>query len=267
MTSLPHGCIFLTQSVVEARFLKIFKSTYSSQFLSDWAEIWYNDTDINRSASDFSISPRGARLLKSSNRFTAHNFDPIDLKLSRMMVDISPLNCSEPDFSMPFQGARFSKSSNRFTAYSIDPLWAGLFMCRGGAQNSKIFGRRHCTWSLVSPSQKSRSPWSERWPQRPFGAIFCVLFQFTILFFVEKPYFVSVVRHFSVRCFANVRIVHCNNGPPSACFRYVMSSDSYTSSHVKFVPRFSVSHINESKEELYVRSDLYARAPPGFKFF
>ena len=40
---------------------------------------------------------------------------------------------------------------------------------------SEFFANVICTCSLVSPSQKFLSPRSERWPQRPFGAIFFVI--------------------------------------------------------------------------------------------
>ena len=60
--------------------------------------------------------------LKSSNRFTAYSFYPIELKLDRTIPDINPHNRSELDFSISFQGARLLKYLNRFTAYSIHPI-------------------------------------------------------------------------------------------------------------------------------------------------
>ena len=45
-----------------------------------------------------------ARLLKSSNRFTAYIFYPIELKLGRMILDVRPNHRSKPDFSISFQG-------------------------------------------------------------------------------------------------------------------------------------------------------------------
>ena len=67
------------------------------------------DSLHNRWKSDFGIffqgsSAVGARLLKSSNQFTAYIFHLIELKLGRMMLDISPHNRFEPDFSVLFQG-------------------------------------------------------------------------------------------------------------------------------------------------------------------
>ena len=52
-----------------------------------------------------------ARLLKSSNRFTAYSSCPIELKLSAMILDISPLNRSKPDFSNSFKGALWRRAS------------------------------------------------------------------------------------------------------------------------------------------------------------
>ena len=67
-----------------------------------------------------------ARLLKSSNQFTAYNFYPIEVKFGRMILDISSLDFSEPDFSDFLLGgaveARLLRSSNRFTGYSIRPI-------------------------------------------------------------------------------------------------------------------------------------------------
>ena len=53
-------------------------------------------SQYNRLESDFSISPEGAvgaRLLRSSNRFTAYSY-PIDRKLDRFIQVISPHNPS-----------------------------------------------------------------------------------------------------------------------------------------------------------------------------
>ena len=63
----------------------------------------------SHSVPDFEISsqgePWGARLSKSSNRFTAYSSYPIELKLGRMILDISSHNRSEPEFSIHFQRA------------------------------------------------------------------------------------------------------------------------------------------------------------------
>ena len=72
----------------------------------------------------FAISSQGARFLKFSNRFTAYSFYSIELKLGRMILDISPHNRLESDFPISPGGAvraRLLKFSNRFTAYSIYP--------------------------------------------------------------------------------------------------------------------------------------------------
>ena len=67
----------------------------------------------------------GVCLLKSANRITAYISYPIELKLRRMILDISSHNCSQPDFSIlpsgPL-GTRLLKSSNQFTAYSSHPI-------------------------------------------------------------------------------------------------------------------------------------------------
>ena len=93
----------------------------------------------------------GAHLLKFSNWFTAYSFYPIELKLGRMVLDISLHNCYEQDF----RGA-------------------------GGCQNFRIFADVICTCFLVSPSQESLSLQSERWPQRPFGAIFSLVMYLSV---------------------------------------------------------------------------------------
>ena len=41
------------------------------------------------------------RLLKSSNRFTAYSIHPIELKLGRMTLDLSPHNLAESEFLLP----------------------------------------------------------------------------------------------------------------------------------------------------------------------
>ena len=68
----------------------------------------------NRSASEFPILSGGAvgvRLSNYSNQFTANNFYPIQLKLGRMIQDISPLDHSELNFSIPFQRALWRRDS------------------------------------------------------------------------------------------------------------------------------------------------------------
>ena len=59
------------------------------------------------SASDFFIFARGAvgaRLLKSSNRFTAYSSDPIELKLGRMILHMNPLDRVVWDSSISARG-------------------------------------------------------------------------------------------------------------------------------------------------------------------
>ena len=53
---------------------------------------------LNRSESDFFIFSQGARLLKSSNRFTALGIGWIEMNLERVTLDISPRIGSESDF-------------------------------------------------------------------------------------------------------------------------------------------------------------------------
>ena len=62
-----------------------------------------------------------ARLLQSSNRFTAYIIHPIEQKHCKMMIDISPHNFAEPDFPISPQGSLLGRA-NRFTAYSIYPI-------------------------------------------------------------------------------------------------------------------------------------------------
>ena len=77
-------------------------------YVADEVETSQNVVDIgahSRSVLDLAISFQGARLSKFSNRFTAYNFVPIELKLGRMIPDISPFNGAKPDFSIPSRGA------------------------------------------------------------------------------------------------------------------------------------------------------------------
>ena len=63
---------------------------------------------LDRSALDCSISPGGAvgaRLLKSSNRFTAYSSYQIELNLSRMVLEVSRLDRSASDCSIAPRGA------------------------------------------------------------------------------------------------------------------------------------------------------------------
>ena len=75
----------------------------------------------------------GARHLKSSNRYTAYNFYPIELKLGRTILNINLHNRQQD-----FLGAR------------------------EGLRILNFFADVICTCSLVSPSQKSLSPRCER---------------------------------------------------------------------------------------------------------
>ena len=64
----------------------------------------------------------GARLAKSSNRFTAYSSYPIELKLCRMMLVISLHNRSPSDFSISPRGRCGGaplEILNRFTAYKF----------------------------------------------------------------------------------------------------------------------------------------------------
>ena len=45
-----------------------------------------------------------ARLLKSSNRFTAYSSDPHELKLGRIIPNITPHNRPGPDLSFTYRG-------------------------------------------------------------------------------------------------------------------------------------------------------------------
>ena len=83
----------------------------------------------SRSVPDFSIPSQGAGwrvLLKFSNRFTAYNFHPIELKRDCMILDISSLHRSKSDvFDFLPGGAvrvRRLNSFNRLTDYSFHPI-------------------------------------------------------------------------------------------------------------------------------------------------
>ena len=118
--------------------IEIYKSIHSLQYSSDLAETWSDDTKHQSAQSCgsgcFDFFTGGvvrAHLLRSSNRFTAYSFYAIELKLGRMILDISLHNRLESDF--PFSprgavGARLLKFSNRFTAYSIYPIELKLSM-------------------------------------------------------------------------------------------------------------------------------------------
>ena len=63
--------------------------------------------------------------MKFSNRFTAYSSYPVQLKLGRMIMNISPLDRSGRNFrfhSRGAVGARLLKSLKRFTAYSVHPI-------------------------------------------------------------------------------------------------------------------------------------------------
>ena len=66
------------------------------------------------------------RLLNSLGQFTAYSIHPIELKLGKMILGISPHNLAEPDFIFPLRRCcgegRLLQSSNRFTAYSSDAI-------------------------------------------------------------------------------------------------------------------------------------------------
>ena len=108
------------------------KSHVSISFLITWP----NKLELRRMILDigadsravldfFDFLPGGAvlsRLLKSPNRFRAYTSHAIELKLGRVILDISPYNRSEPDFSISFQGGRLLKTLNRFTSHSIHPI-------------------------------------------------------------------------------------------------------------------------------------------------
>ena len=121
----------------------------------------------------------------------AYSIHPIHLKLGRIILDIGPHNrlCS-PIFrfvsrrhlgGVPLEIFKSNHSLQLSdwaeTWYddtrhlSAQSLWAGVFSEGGGRVGiSEIFAHVICTF--VSPSQKSRSLRSERWSQRPFGAVF-----------------------------------------------------------------------------------------------
>ena len=69
------------------------------------------------------------RLLKSSDRFGVYSSYPIELKLGRMILIISPHNRSASNFSIPSGGAvglRLFKSSSAFTTDNFYPIELNL---------------------------------------------------------------------------------------------------------------------------------------------
>ena len=67
------------------------------------------------SASDFRFPPHyGARLLKSSNRFTAYNFYPIELKFGKMILEYQSAQSLGAGFSDVFPGALWGRASRNF---------------------------------------------------------------------------------------------------------------------------------------------------------
>ena len=95
------------------------------------------------------MSSVGARILKSSNRFTAYSSHQIELKLSRMILDI-----------------------NLLSRYRQDVLGTGEVL------SISKFLQTSFVHVLSSRSRRnlSVSPRSERRPQRPFGAILLMHF-------------------------------------------------------------------------------------------
>ena len=65
------------------------------------------------------------RFLKYLNRSTAYSTHPIELKLDRMILDVSSLNPFKLDFSISFQGAQWERASCRriFQFFPQEVLW------------------------------------------------------------------------------------------------------------------------------------------------
>ena len=76
-------------------------------YVAEWVQTLQSDTrhwcaqSLSPWFSDFLPE---ARLLKSSNRFTAYSSYPIELKLGRMILDISPLDRLASDCSISSRG-------------------------------------------------------------------------------------------------------------------------------------------------------------------
>ena len=118
-----------------------------------------------------------ARLLKSWNRFTAYSFYAIELKLCRMIADITPYNHSELDFSTFFQGRcgcaplwnlQIDSQSTIFIRFSWNLIgWyyhQTAHVCRAGFFISgleKLFGRASCNLQIDSqPTVLMRLSWN-----------------------------------------------------------------------------------------------------------
>ena len=89
-----------------------------------------------------------ARLLEFSNRFKAYNFHPIELKLGKMLLYISPHHRSEPTSPISVHGAML-QTSNRFTDYSsyaIELKLGGMILdisLHNRLESTPTFCRRH----------------------------------------------------------------------------------------------------------------------------
>ena len=108
--------ILRTVTLVRARVLKSSNQFPAYSFYAIELKLGTMILDIsphNRSASDFSILPRGccgAAPHETPSRFTAYSSYPIKLKLDRMIPDINPHNRLALDFSISFQGALWGRA-------------------------------------------------------------------------------------------------------------------------------------------------------------
>ena len=136
-------------------------------------------------------------------QFTAYSFYPIELKLGRMIADVSSHNRSGPDFSISCQRGfwrRALQCSNRFTAYSSYPIelkfriipdisphnrYEQDFLRAGGVRVTEFFADVICACSLISLSREISI--SSVWEMT--GAIFTIIIMIAkILTFVNSHF-------------------------------------------------------------------------------
>ena len=88
----------------------------------------------------------GKRLLRFTIRCTAYSSYAVELKLGRMILDISPHNLAKEDFSISSEevlwGARLLRSSIRFAAhssYAIEVKLSRMILEINPIASSRIF--------------------------------------------------------------------------------------------------------------------------------
>ena len=133
----------------------------------------------------------GARLFQFTNRFTTYISYANELNFVGWDWISCSHNLGEPDFRFPHSGRCRGATLEIFKSIHSIFIWLSwnlvgwyrtsirtIVMSRmflGTGRDTPyftIFCGHHLYIFSLSPSQKSLSSRSERWPQRPFGAIF-----------------------------------------------------------------------------------------------